>query len=241
MSKSSFRERTRSLLSDEEQTKWWETINSTDGGFRLAELLSAKFTPRTVSELAEPESPHKLWEDLGNIYLKSNRHFEAIAVYSQLYQHFIEHERTNKCSVHKRMPLIWISDCYRQLRCPVLAKRYLMYTLCEDAIRGCGVNDLRRSGVYHRALWQHGMSVGMLTELAGEARQRAGEVEDEKRFPERILMEISDQWMSESPFTIELNRYIAISPILSTSSTFARNSANRKASRSNTLPNTSSR
>jgi hypothetical protein len=49
---------------------------------------------------------------------------------------------------HKGMPLIWISDCFRSLNCPAHAKRYLMLTLCEDAIRGGGDVSPETTGVY---------------------------------------------------------------------------------------------
>jgi hypothetical protein len=50
------------------------------------------------------------------------------------------------------MPLVWISDCYARLGFVVHAKRYLMLTLVEDALRGHGVVTPNTSRVYFR-LW----------------------------------------------------------------------------------------
>ena len=46
------------------------------------------------------------------------------------------------------MPLVWIGDCYFRMGFYVLAKRYMMLTLCEDAIREKGIIDTESGGVY---------------------------------------------------------------------------------------------
>ena len=70
--------------------------------------------------------------------------------------------------IHKGMPLVWVSDAYQQLGFPALAKRYLMLTLCEDAVREQGSISPETTGVYFRLVWQHGVSDAELRRYAKE-------------------------------------------------------------------------
>ena len=51
------------------------------------------------------------------------------------------HEQSTNQWVHKGMPLVWTERLSCTVRTPVHAKRYLMLTLCEDAIRDKGEID----------------------------------------------------------------------------------------------------
>ncbi len=106
------------------------------------------------------------------------------------------------------MPLVWLSDCFFQLHCPVHAKRYLIYTLCEDAIGYGPEKRAKGSGVYFRAR-RYGMSDQLVVEYTRIAHAKAQKLGRDGWFPERLLAEFDDRWMTESPTGIELCSYVA--------------------------------
>jgi hypothetical protein len=105
------------------------------------------------------------------------------------------------------MPLVYSSDCYHQLGCPVLAKRYLMLTTCEDAIRDKGKIP-PWSGVYFRMVWRHGQSHDELDRYAAEILRRYEENTEESLFPEWILQDLDDQWITAYPSSSEAGLYV---------------------------------
>ena len=107
------------------------------------------------------------------------------------------------------MPLVWISECFFRLNFPVHAKRYLMYTLCEDAIGYGPKKRAKGSGVYFRAVRGHGMSDQLVSEYTRTAYEKAQTLGRDGWFPERLLAELDDRWMSESPTGIEFSNYVA--------------------------------
>jgi hypothetical protein len=50
-----------------------------------------------------------------------------------------------------------MSECYARLGYQVHAKRYLMLTLCEDALRANGEVSPNESGIYFRLVWGQGL------------------------------------------------------------------------------------
>src|SRR6516225_2524629 len=55
------------------------------------------------------------------------------------------------------MPLCWVGECFSKLGFPVHAKRYLTLTLCEDALRECGIVSPNITGAYFRLIWEQGL------------------------------------------------------------------------------------
>jgi hypothetical protein len=110
--------------------------------------------------------------------------------------------------VHKGMPLIWMSDCFRDLRCPLHEKRYRMLTLCEDAIQSKGEISPESTGSYHRLVWtglrepEFRRYARRFFELA-EADPKAG------MFLEALLEMVDDDWLTVIPSAEEAFLYFA--------------------------------
>jgi hypothetical protein len=106
------------------------------------------------------------------------------------------------------MPLVWISDCHFALGHPVLSKRYLMLTACEDAIRGRGYIAPENTGVYFRLVWRHGMSDQQLRRYADATYRKFKAHGIDARFPESILQELDQEWLVEFPSVQESLIYL---------------------------------
>ena len=123
-----------------------------------------------------------------------------------LYHRLLRFETDTKAWLHKGPSLVWISDCYSRLNYPVHAKRYFMYTLCEDAIDRKGERNVKGSGVYARAS-MHGMTDDLVAEYHRAAYQKWTELGEAGWFPERLLTEMDDRWMTEYPTAVEYGHY----------------------------------
>jgi hypothetical protein len=108
--------------------------------------------------------------------------------------------------VHKGMPLIWISDCHRALNRPVHAKRYLMYSMCEDAIKFDQETFVKESGPYSRAVWLYGITPSLVLGYHDKVRERYDRLGKAALYPERLLAELNTQWMTDSPSETEYSR-----------------------------------
>jgi hypothetical protein len=150
--------------------------------------------PRTV----DPENL-RVWELVGLSFNRHRRFYEAIVVFEELYQRLLEHQETTKTWIAKGMPLIWIRDFYMNLGYPALAKRFLMLTLIEDAIRGDGEIDPLTTGSYFRAVWYHGMQDTQIRRYAENAAAFARQDRLAARHPERVLQGLDKLWMTEFP------------------------------------------
>jgi hypothetical protein len=124
-------------------------VKQRDSAARLLEDLPYRFTPQDIAE----EGPkQRAWELAGVWHKNAGRFYEALQIFWRLYQHMLAaQEKVHR--VHKGMPLVWMSDCFYHLGCPLHGKRYGMLTLCEDAIRGEGKIPPDSTGAYHRLVW----------------------------------------------------------------------------------------
>lgn len=118
------------------------------------------------------------------------------------------HQQEANIHAHKGMPLVWISDCYGNLGCPVLARRYLMLTTCEDAIRDKGHIQADQSGVYFLWVWKYGLGHGDLNRYAGTIWDLYQMNPDDAAFPEWILQDLDDHWMTGYPSSHEASLYV---------------------------------
>ena len=175
-----------------------------DGAAQLVVELPQTILPK---EAAFPGDRQREWELCGLYYLNLQRWYEALAVFQSLYSQMLVYQKEERAWTHKGMPLVYSSDCYDHLRCPVLAKCYLMLTTCEDAIRDKGTIP-RSSGVYFRMVWRHGLSHDELGRYAEEIWRRYLEHAEEGRFPEWILQDLDDQWMTAYPSSSEAGLYV---------------------------------
>src|SRR5207249_11258379 len=71
-------------------------------------------------------------------------------------------------TLFRSTPLVWISDCFGMLGFLVHAKRYLMLTLCEDALREKGTISPNTTGAYFRLVWRQGLQHAELQRYAGQ-------------------------------------------------------------------------
>jgi len=118
-------------------------LAQTDSAWKLAELLPTKYPPEIV---AKPPGD-RAWELAGLYLLRAGRSHEALGLFWALYLQMLKaQEKSGR--VHKGMPLVWMSDCFRQLGFPVHTKRYLMLTLCEDALQDKGIIRPEITGIY---------------------------------------------------------------------------------------------
>jgi len=75
-----------------------------------------------------------VWHSCGLFYQLQGRLHEALAVYLQWYEQYLAYQAAMKERIHKGGALVRISECHTSLGHPLLARRYLMLTTCEDAL-----------------------------------------------------------------------------------------------------------
>jgi hypothetical protein len=119
----------------------------------------------------------------------------------------LEFEENHKKYTHKGMPLVWISDGFRHLGYPVHAKRYFMYTLCEDAAAYGGAKRVDGSGVYFRAIGYFQLSEQLVEEYTKKAYTAFKRLGRDGWFPERTLAELDHRWMTSYPSELEYGQY----------------------------------
>jgi hypothetical protein len=171
-----------------------------DGAAQFIEKLPKEFPSETVLEINGKKGENqRAWELIGYFYLNTNHLHEALAIFRGLFQQMLIGQNSIGKRSHKGVPLVMMHECYRRQGFPVLAKRYLMLTLCEDAITFKGVINPDSSGVYFRLVWFHGLSHEELVRYANEIYKLAEEHQEESWFPEWLLQEIDQDWITELP------------------------------------------
>jgi hypothetical protein len=175
-----------------------------DSCARLLEDLPQRFTPHEVGDQGQRQ---RAWELAGCLHMSQARWYEALQIFWSLYQHMIAAQQQGQ-RVHKGMPLVWMSDCFQNLGCPLHEKRYRMLTLCEDAIRGKGEIPAASTGAYHRLVWtvlpepefrRYGRRFFELAEADPKAAM----------FPEALLQRTDDDWLTLIPSEREAFVYFA--------------------------------
>jgi hypothetical protein len=180
-------------------------LEQRDGGALLAAELPRTVTPAQASDLNS--DLQRAWELCGLYFADQRRLYEAQAIFHGLYDHMLAYQEETGQRVHKGMPLVWISDFHARLGHPANAKRYLMLTTCEDAIRDKGSIPAENTGVYFRAVWQYGISHNELSRYAQAIWDLAQKHPEESRYPEWILQDLGNEWMTEYPSPGEILRY----------------------------------
>jgi hypothetical protein len=174
-----------------------------DGAAQLLQELPNEFSPEDISHEGTKQ---RAWELAGLFYYNNQRWHEAMAIFSRLYQQMLTAQESGT-RVHKGMPLVWISDCFRLLECPVHAKRYLQLTLCEDAIRSEGNIPPGSTGSYYRIVWG-GMSDAEFRRYAARFWELANAEPEAAMFPEALLQEVDDDWLTVVPSANEAFVYL---------------------------------
>lgn len=171
-------------------------VERRDGAALLVEKLPKTFPPERI---ATATNEQRAWELVGLFYLTQGRFHEALSIFATLYDHVLAAQAESGKWAHKGMALVWMSDCYSQMGFPVLAKRYLMLTLCEDAIREKGIVSPETTGVYFRLVWGHGLTDAELKRYTTKMYELSKSNPDDSLFPEWILQELDQNWMTEFP------------------------------------------
>jgi hypothetical protein len=169
-------------------------LEQRDGSAKLLRQLPIAFPPE---DICTPTDQQRAWELVGLFYLNQKRIYEALPIFSSLYDHMLSAQERKRMYCHKGMPLVWIAECYSRLGFPALTKRYLMLTLCEDAIRGDGEVSPEQTGIYFRLVWGHGLPDEDLKRYSKSMFQIYKQNEVDGRFPEWILQELDQDWMRE--------------------------------------------
>jgi hypothetical protein len=181
-----------------------------DGAARLVQDLPARFLPRQVANAGDPQ---RTWELAGLFYFASNRFHEALGIFWGLYQHMLA-SQDEIGRIHKGTPLVWVSDSFKGIGCPVHSKRYLLLTLCEDALREKGNVSPENTGSYFRIVWGGGLPDREFRRYASTFWELAEADREAAMFPEALLQRVDDEWITEIPsaaeaFVYQLNeRYV---------------------------------
>jgi hypothetical protein len=181
-------------------------LDARDGAAHLLRELPKVYGAESVMT---PAKEQRAWE-LVALHLRNHgRPHEGMAILAALYRQMLTAQLLLKMRVHKGMPLVWMSDIYAQLGFPVLAKRYLMLTLCEDAVASGGAVSPETSGVYFRMVWAHGVSDAEFRRYANEFSRLQQDDPENAIFPEWLLQNVDQGWMTEAPSTREASVYAA--------------------------------
>lgn len=176
----------------------------------LAELLPERASLRPALDhldrntdaallLKESTEERRLWQDAGLYYLYCERPYDAIAVFSRLYERLCEEQTRQADWLAKGMPLVWISECHKALGNLGLSTRYLLLTAVSDAVRDKGgLNP--NSGVYFRARWHRGWTDEDLQAFYRDCVQAFDARDPLCAFPEHILSRV------KIPFTLPYAR-----------------------------------
>jgi hypothetical protein len=179
-------------------------LNQRDGAFRLVKHLEASFDP------FETEQGHcGVWDSCARFYSLQGRYHEALLIYGAMYAKLMDLQKTQDERKHKGTPLVRISELHGYMGHPLLAKRYVMLTLCEDAIATCGNIPIDNTGSYFRAVWQHGISDQEFHRYAFDAWSASQQDPQAIRFPEWALQELDQKWMTEYASSAEASLYVA--------------------------------
>lgn len=194
----------KKILSDEVL----ELLLKRDGAWFLESRLPTLLTPDQISKNIDKQ---RAWEQVGLFYLYQAKYNLALPIFNSLYQTMLKAQENLDIVIHKGMPLVWISECYFYLKYSALTKRYLMLTLCEDAVRDIprlGRINAEEGGVYFRLVWRHGMSDNELNRYAKEIHRISGKNKEYSLFPEWLLQNIDKNWMIEFPNSSEVNLFL---------------------------------
>lgn len=180
-------------------------LTEMEGAAELAMALP-KIIGRTAL-LDAKKQLQRIWELFGLYYLNQGRVHEAIPLFYALYDRLLDYQEKTHCQVPKGTSLFWVSRCHAIAQRPVLAKRYMMLALCEDAIRDNGEFKAQRSGAYQQLVVNFGVSHKELLKYAGHIWKIYKKDKVKGFFPEWILQQLDDGWMTEQRSQSESSLY----------------------------------
>ena len=169
------------------------SVQASDAVTRLMAILPQRYPPGQASGGAGLDA----WDYSGLALYEAGRIHEALTIHWSQYQHLLKGQ-TGSTRLHKGTPLVRISDCFKLLGFPVHTKRYLMLTLCEDAIEGKGVIPPQTAGVYFRLKWS-GVTDDQLHQYAAQFFTLSQRFPEQALFPEALLQRLDSDWLTEFP------------------------------------------
>lgn len=190
--------------------KIYEILNKRDCANQLVELLPNTWN---IEDLARPSHeegksiPLRLWELVGLELLRKNRFYDSLAVFQLLYETIQNAQQILDYRVHKGMPLLWISECFYYLNFSNHTKRYLMLTLIEDSLTFPLKVDPDKTGSYFRLVWIHGFPGSDFERYDDEIKEIGKSHVIKSRFPEFVLQQLDQYWITELPNLNEAFRY----------------------------------
>lgn len=167
--------------------------------------------PRLITQLPRGlrKNDQRSWELVGLHLSRNRRFYEALAIFEEWYRNVSEHQAKTKEHVHKGTPLVWIRDQHVNLDHIALAQRFMMLTLIEDALTSKGAVDPAQTGSYFRYVWYHGLSDAQFRQYAREIAEFGKKRPLDARYPERVLQELDNLWMTAFPTASEALLYPA--------------------------------
>jgi hypothetical protein len=185
-------------------------LDQRDGAAKLVQELPRAYSPADVSTLQPAGGgPQRAWELCGLYFLNQGRFNDALPLFERLYLHMLEWQEQAADRCHKAMPLVWIAECHFHLGHPAICRRFLMLTLCEDAILQNGTIPADQSGIYFRLVWREGISDARVQEYARLAFKAWKKQKKECRYPEWVLQYLGSEWQHVNPSTKETTVYSA--------------------------------
>jgi hypothetical protein len=181
-------------------------FNRRDGAALFVQELPKAFSPASV---VTESSEKTAWEFVGAFYRIQHRYYEALPIYAALYDQMLTAQEQAGIRYHKGMPLVWMSDCYAGMGYTLISRRYLMLTLVEDAIRESGTISPETTGTYFRLVWGGGLSDAELKRYATAIHQLHQSNEKAALYPEWVLQELDQNWITQVPAPQEVGVFAA--------------------------------
>jgi hypothetical protein len=178
-----------------------------EGAALLVQQLPEAFSLASISKASSPAQV--VWEKVGLFYLQQSRFPEALSIYLALYDAMLAFQESEHTRCHKGMPLVWMSECYRQSGYGLISGRYLMLTLVEDAIRDNGSISTETSGTYFRLVWGGRLSHSELKRYAQQIDEFNRSNTSEAFYPEWVLQQLDNEWMTQAPSVQEAGVFAA--------------------------------
>lgn len=175
-----------------------------------------------ISELPKRLPPEKivkwddevlrLWETIAGYLMECHRFHEALALLGSLYEHLHRGQKVQQRRIHKGNALLWMTECFFGMGYLSMARRYMMLTLCEDAINfhqdhNTPINP-KTSGLYPRAVWIFGLSGAEVDDYAAKAVRLYESDSSMGLFPEWILQGLGNDWTTVPPSASESAYYV---------------------------------
>lgn len=175
---------------------------------RLLDELKRRIKPKDLEPTTRPNSIQcDVWSHFGVLLMLQRKLYQAIEVFDALYAGFLDCQSSAGKRYHKGLPLFHISQCYRALGRMVHAKRYMMLTLCEDAVSGKGNLAIEKTGSYGVLAWNYGLTGQQIQGYVKQAWAIFKKNKNEAATPEWILQQFDQQWKTEIPSDQEAGTY----------------------------------